>query len=136
MTLYQKGSDNAHNHVHLLKITEDLNALLPELKPRRNVGDRASSFTQLAADCGKTPTHLLGILRKLKTTKDTLRKDAIRAAFRLVYQKDEIKSLQDQLASFRNQLNLHLLLSFRITGNNEMIPHPDSFLRTNSCLQR
>ena len=113
LRLYQKGSDDADDHVHLLKITEDLNALLPKLKPRKNDGDGAISMAQLAADCSKTATHLLAILRKLKITKDTRRRDAIRAAFRLIYQKNEIMSLQDQLASFRSQLSLHLLLSLR-----------------------
>ena len=111
--LYQKGSDDADDHVHLLKIIKDFKALLPELTLRRNDGDGVTGITQLAADCGKTATHLLTLLQKVKTTKNTRRRDAIRAAFRLIYHKDEIKSLQDQLASFRSQLNLHLLLSLR-----------------------
>ena len=110
LRFYRKGADDADDHVHLLKITTDLNALLPELELRGNDGGGSIGITQLAADCGKTATHLLAILGKLKTTR---RRDAIRAAFRLIYQKDEIKSLQDQLVSFRNQLNLHLLLSLR-----------------------
>lgn len=113
LKLYQKGSDDTDDHVHLLKISEDLDAVLPKLTPMRHDGEGANSMIQLAADCRTTATRLLAILQKLKTTKDTRRRDAIKAAFRLIYQKDEIKSLQDQLASFRNQLNLHLLLSLR-----------------------
>ncbi len=79
----------------------------------RHDGNGANNIIQLAADCGQTATRLLAILQKVKTSKDTRRRDAIKVAFRLIYQKDEIKSLQDQLASFRNQLNLDLLLSLR-----------------------
>ncbi len=111
--LYQHGSDDTDDHVHLLKITEDLNAVLPKLKATKTEGDGEKSLPQLAADCGKTTVRLLAILQRVKATKDARKRDALKAAFKLVYRKDEIKSLQDQLSSFRNQLNLHLLLSLR-----------------------
>ena len=111
--LYQHGSDDVDDHVHLLKITEDLNAVLPKLKPMNHEGDGENSLAQLAVDCGKTTVRLLTILQTVQTTKDTRKRDAVKAAFKLVYRKDEINSLQDQLSSFRNQLNLHLLLSLR-----------------------
>lgn len=111
--LYQHKSDDDSEYVPLLKITENLDAILPELKSAENGSDREKSLGQLALDCRKTAAQLLAILRKVKTAGNSRKRDALKAAFRLVYKEDEIKSLQDQLSSFRNQLNLHLLLSLR-----------------------
>lgn len=111
--LYKHGSDDANDHVHLLKITEDLDAVLLTLKSTENDGDREKSISQLALDCGKTATRLLAILQKVRTSGNISKRDALKAAFRLIYKEDEIKSLHDILSSFRDQLNLHLLLSLR-----------------------
>lgn len=111
--LYQHGSDDTNDHVQLRKITEDLDAVLLTLKSTENDCDREKSISQLALDCGKTAARLLAILQKVKTSEDTRKRDALKAAFRLIYKENEIKSLHDQLASFRDQLSLQLLLSLR-----------------------
>lgn len=111
--LYKHESDDANDHVHLLKITEDLDAVLLTLNSTENDGDREKSISQLALDCGKTATRLLAILQKVRTSGNIRKRDALKAAFRLIYKEDEIKSLHDILSSFRDQLNLHLLLSLR-----------------------
>jgi hypothetical protein len=60
-----------------------------------------------------TAVQLLAILDKVKAADISRKRDALKVAFRLIYKEDKIKSLQDRLASFRSQLNLHLLLSIR-----------------------
>lgn len=111
--LHRPESDDANDHGDLLKITENLDAILPKLKSTESDSDTEKSVSQLALDCGKTAARLLTILRKVKTAENARKRDALKAAFRLICKVDEIKSLQDRLSSFRNQLNLHLLLSLR-----------------------
>lgn len=111
--LYHQKSANDSDYVHLLKITESLDAILPELKSVENVSDREESLGQLALDCRKTAARLLAILGRVKIPENARKRDALKAAFQLIYKEDEIKSLHDHLSSFRNQLNLHLLLSLR-----------------------
>ncbi len=111
--LYQHGSDDASDHHSLQKMTEDLDTILSELQLSGDHSDRGQSLSQLALDCGKTTARLLTILQKTKVPENSRKRDALRAAFRSLCNEDEIKSLQTQLSSFRNQLNLHLLLSLR-----------------------
>ena len=112
-TLYQHGSDDNNDHVTLLKVTVDLEAVLPQLEATEIDSDEKNGLGQLALDCAKTAKRLLAILRKVKIAEITRKRDALKAAFRLAWKENEIKSLQDQLSSFRSQLNLHLLLSLR-----------------------
>jgi hypothetical protein len=60
--LYRSESDDANDHGDLLKITENLDAILPKLKSTESDGDTEKSVSQLALDCGKTAARLLAIL--------------------------------------------------------------------------
>ena len=111
--LYKQGADSSNDHSHLLFITENLRTIISKLESSMSGLELAGGLGQLAIDCNKTATRLLNILQKAKTTGLSRGRDAIRTAFRLICKKDEIKSLQVQLDSFRGQLNLHLLFSLR-----------------------
>lgn len=111
--LYQDGLDDHDRHVHVLKLTEDLQKLLPELQSTDDSCGKEDSLTQLANNCNKTATRLINILQKVKNGQNTRKRDAVKSAFKLLCKENEVKSLQDQLSSFQNQLNLHLLLSLR-----------------------
>ena len=111
--IYRHGSDDAEDHIHLLKITECLDEALPKLTRIENSSETEQSLNQLALDCSKTAKRLLAILQKIKSAGNTRKRDALRTAFRLISNEHEIKSLDDQLSSFRNQMNWHLLLSLR-----------------------
>ena len=110
---YRHGSDDAEDHNHLLKIAESLDEALPKLTRIKSSSENEKSLNQLALDCSRTARKLLAILQKITSAGNTRKRDALQAAFRLVYNENEIKSLSDQLSSFRNQLNLHLLISLR-----------------------
>ena len=111
--MYQHGTDDIDAHVCLLRITEDLNAIIPDLKPIQNGDNKGKGLNQLAVNCSQTAERLLAILQKTKTTKGSRKRDAIKAAFILIFRKDDILSLEGQLSSFQRQLSLHLLLSIR-----------------------
>ena len=111
--LYQDGLGDDDRQVHVLKVTEDLQSLLPELQSSDDSRGKEDSLTQLANSCNKTATRLVNILRKVENGQNTRKRDAVKSAFKLFCKENEVKSLQDQLYSFRDQLNLHLLLSLR-----------------------
>ncbi|KAJ2895876.1 hypothetical protein MKZ38_006066 [Zalerion maritima] len=75
--------------------------------------DTEKSLGTLAQECGKTAAHLLAILQKVKPGELGRKRDALQAALRLILKEDEIKALQDNLSSYRSQLNLHLPRSIR-----------------------
>lgn len=110
-SLYQTGSDPPETYDHLVKIAKDFETILPELKDAKSANDK--DLAHLAVECSKTVMRLSSILQRVTATHSVRKRDAMKAAFRLMYKKDEISSLQDQLGSFRDQINLHLLISLR-----------------------
>ena len=112
-SLYRQGADNTNDHFHLLMITESLSTVIPKLGASKVEHEAEGGLGQLATDCSKTATRLLNILQTIRNPGHSRKRDAVKTAFRLICKEDEIKSLQEQLTSFRDQLNLHLLLSLR-----------------------
>jgi hypothetical protein len=85
-------------------------------------------LARLAADCRRVASDLLALLKaapalipegsgspqNARVQSIMLRKrDAAKAALKIIIKEDEIKQLQERLASLRNQLSLHLFLSLR-----------------------
>jgi hypothetical protein len=111
--LYQSKSDDSNTLIDLLTMTGNLDAVLPELISTKGHNDPERGLGQLAQECGKTTARLLDILQKVRAAEHARKRDALKAAFRLICKEREINALQDQLSAYRNQLNLHLLLSLR-----------------------
>jgi hypothetical protein len=105
--------DNNDEARDLFRISIDLETVLLKIKGTGKASEDEKGLNQLTMDCERTASQLLGILQKLKLAESGRKRDAIKAAFRMICKEDEIKSLQDRLSSYRNQLNLHLLLSLR-----------------------
>jgi hypothetical protein len=97
--LYRSESDDVNDHDDLLKITENLNAILPKLKFMESDSDTEKSVSQLALDCGKTAARLLVILQKVKTTENARKRDALKAAFRLTCKVDGSSSFRTGCSS-------------------------------------
>ncbi|KAJ8133511.1 hypothetical protein O1611_g101 [Lasiodiplodia mahajangana] len=110
--LYRSGAVDAADHKDLRIITETLQTILPKLQEVTG-SNTDDGLQQLAQECSNTAVQLLIGLQKVNATDIVRKRDALKAAFRLTFKDDEIKSLQDRLASYRSQLNLHLLLSIR-----------------------
>lgn len=111
--LYQRGLEDTDKHYYLLKITDSLNAVLPELKSSKSDDVNESNLGKLAEDCGEIAAQLLTALKKISAVGTGRRRDALKTAFRLYYKQGDVRTLEDQLGSFRSQLNLHLLLALR-----------------------
>ena len=68
-----------------------------------------------AGECSKAAQEILDSLDKigLPSAPQGRKRDAARAAFKLVWRGDDIKALQTRLESVRNQLTLNLAASLR-----------------------
>ncbi|RMJ15118.1 hypothetical protein CDV36_005226 [Fusarium kuroshium] len=111
--LYRSGADAVVEYGDVRDINDSLTVILPELQGISSDSDSERSLGQLACDCGKVANELRDILNKVGGAGTGRKRDALKAAFRLIYKEDDIKALQDRLSSFRSQLNLHLLFSIR-----------------------
>ncbi|KAK4949738.1 hypothetical protein LTR10_011580 [Elasticomyces elasticus] len=112
-SFYKQGTDDTGTDSHLVLITKSLNAILPILLNSENDHGTKHGLTQLATDCSEAAARLMRILESIRDPRFLRKRDAVKAAFRRMCKEEEIQSLQEQLSSFRDQLNLHLLLSLR-----------------------
>jgi hypothetical protein len=56
---------------------------------------------------------MLESLAKIGVPEKGRKRDAVKTAFKLAWQKDDIKTLQNQLGELRDELNIHLVISLR-----------------------
>ena len=111
-SLYQTGSDTTTDYDCRMKIAKDLELILLKFK-NSSADEQDEGLAQLAVQCSEIAARWSCVLEKIKTKPGARKRDAMRAAFRLIYKKDAINSLQDQLSSFRNQMSFHILCSLR-----------------------
>ncbi|KAH0559273.1 hypothetical protein GP486_004211 [Trichoglossum hirsutum] len=119
--IYWSGRDGAGEIPDLRKITDDLQEVLKGLQlPAGNDGEIPGSergIRQLAEQCQHVATELLNSLNKVSLPDKARKRDALKAAFKIIWKEEEIKSLQVRLEGFRHQLTLHLLASLRFASD-------------------
>jgi hypothetical protein len=106
--LYRSGPDERADRSELFGVTSNLEECLKSPTTLQNDG-----IGKLAGDCNKVASKLLNVLQQVKVPENPRKRDALKAAFRLMWKGDEIKSLQLKLDSVRGDLSVHLLLSLR-----------------------
>ena len=115
--IHSAGRDGIRDISDLRSITTDLQEILQSLRAPVNDNDELSGertdLRQLAEQCQLVATELLKSLQKIKLPDKTSKRDALKAAFRLVWKEDEIRHLQARLEGFRHQLTLHVLALLR-----------------------
>ena len=111
--LYRTENGGSKTLSELTKLTKNLDQVLDHLaSSSSNPQGQHSGISELADDCQAVGNHLLDLLQKLLVNKPRKR-DALKAAFQMLWNEDEIRSLQLRLDGFRAQFNLHLLVSLR-----------------------
>ena len=102
--LYSTGRDGIRDISDLESITIDLQKILQSLRaPVNDNGELSGGQTdlrQLAEQCQLVATELLNLLPKISLPDKTSKRDALKAAFRLVWKEDEIRHLQVRLEGF------------------------------------
>jgi hypothetical protein len=98
-------------------INVNLGDVLRDIRTQFGGADPASESNQgivnLAKECATLVEELLQSLNKLGLGDAARKRDALRAAFKLTWNGEEIRALQARLNDFRSQLTLGLLVSMR-----------------------
>jgi hypothetical protein len=120
-SIHQKGRSGFGEILDLEKITEDLKLtlvdLISPLESSEDKTDSQRSLEELAEQCSQLVSEILSSLSKIGLSDKLRKRDALKAAFRLVWKEDEIKSQQMRLENIKHQLNLHILVSLRYTNS-------------------
>ena len=107
--LYSSGKEGLEEYTALLKITQDLHNVLENLRTTEG-GDGMQQFVE---ECQKLGSELKSTLRMLNLSDNIRKRDALKAAVKLLWKEDEIKVIQTKLDGFRSRLTLHLITSLR-----------------------
>jgi hypothetical protein len=100
-------------------ISNDLEAVLRQIQadtpgsdPQNSASGRGGIF-QLAEECAKVARQMLDSLENLGRPEKGRKREALKAAFKLTWRSEDIKSLQRRLEEFRSELILNLVISLR-----------------------
>jgi hypothetical protein len=99
-------------HIDIETATNHLVLLNSKLKDAATItGDGA--LESLCMSCGTAAENLLAALDKIKVKDKQYKWKSIRKALRSVWSKEEIEDLERRLATFREELNLHVVVDLR-----------------------
>ena len=119
----ESGREGAGELVHLEKLAEDIRAVVNRLgvdqqSPATGIQDAITShkaISQIAGECKTAVEEILNSIDSMSLSRSRLgrKRDAARAAFKLVWNTDKIQTLQGRLNDLKSQLTLNLVESLR-----------------------
>jgi hypothetical protein len=110
--LYQSSSGVLTENINTEAATMRLIQLNSKLEHAANTaGDKV--LVALCKSCGAVAVELLGALDKLKVHGEKEKWKSMRKALRSLWSKDKIQDIEKRLASFREELNLHVAVDLR-----------------------
>lgn len=115
-SFYRSGRQGTKGIPDLITINSDLRQVLKTLQaPTDDTNPGDASLIRLVQECQDVARKLEVVLGSLlRAEAGTVgKREALKAAFMLVWKEDEIRQLQGQLDHFRHQLVVHLLASLR-----------------------
>ncbi len=116
---------------HVETATKYLVVLNKKLKDdATTVGDGA--LQSLCLSCQNATIDLLVALDKVKVKGRQQKWESVRKALRSVWSKEEIKGLEQRLAKFKEDLNLHVVVGLRYVMSSRSVSHADNIWDTES----
>lgn len=113
----QRSSERLDGIASLSVINTNLNDVLRDLRTQSSATDLANESNRgilnLSNECAAWLEKLVRALNELGLGDAGRKRDALRAAFKLMWKREEINALQARLNEFRSQLTLSLLVSMR-----------------------
>jgi len=110
--LYHSYDGALAENVDIETATKHLTVLVKKLKDDAIItGDGALQNLSLA--CQKAAIDLLVALDKVKVKNRQQKWESIRKALRSVWSNEEIRELEQRLAKFKEELNLHVVVQLR-----------------------
>jgi hypothetical protein len=117
--IYRSGQGGVDIFSDLHTISNDLEVVLRQIQTDapgsapQNSASSCGGIFQLAEECAKVARQMLDSLENLGLPEKGRKREALKAAFKLTWRSDDIKSLQRRLEEFRSQLILNLVVSLR-----------------------
>lgn len=118
--IWISGQESMEGIATLQILSKDLDTILSSLQAATPSSQHSAltdsthaALVELAGDCTRVTKKMLQTLQQIGLPSSGRKRDAIKAAFKLLWNNDEIKALEVQLSEFRNQLTLRLLISVR-----------------------
>lgn len=120
---YKSSRDNYESLPDVQRLTALLDMLKTVNIPKNEENELDDGLQQLVLECHNVATDLLKLLNTLQN--DNRRKrEAMKAAFKLMWREDELLSLQKRLDQCKAQMIIHLLASLRYVQSR----NPDELL--------
>lgn len=117
--IYQAGPGSIEVLSDLQSSSSGFHSVLTELQkgaaraPTSNVAKGDDGILVLASKCSGVLNQMLEAIASSGSLEKGRKRDAAKAAFKLVWKKGDIESLQKRLDQFRDELTLHLVVSLR-----------------------
>jgi hypothetical protein len=116
--LYKSADGSSVGNAELELIAKDLQELHERLQqappPPTTLTDSNLALRKLSKQCSSIAGELLDALEKLKVHGSSNRRwKSFRQALKGLMKKDEVDAIAQRLQYFRNELNLHILVSMR-----------------------
>jgi hypothetical protein len=110
--LYQSRDGVLTENINTETATNRLVRLSSKLENAANAtGDKA--LESLCESCSAVAAELLGALDQLKMHGEKEKWKSMRKALRSLWSKEKIQEIEKRLASFREELNLHIIVDLR-----------------------
>ncbi|KAK3690462.1 hypothetical protein B0T22DRAFT_193218 [Podospora appendiculata] len=114
--IYSSSTGASNENEHLGRVTEDLKALVPQLKvPIGNASSATPDEIALAAlaeKCADVSDELLALLGKLQA-KPNSKSASLRAGFRMMRKKGDLESLAKRIESYRGHILIRITSMMR-----------------------
>jgi hypothetical protein len=109
-----RSADGAFvDNANVETVTDDLVALNERVNSNATLGVLNPALISLCSSCNDVAKELLGALAKLKVQGDKSKWKSFRKALRSVWSKEEILGIERRLSSFRDEINLHIVVELR-----------------------
>jgi hypothetical protein len=109
-----RSADGAFvDNANLETATNGLVALIESINSNATPRSVKPALISLCSSCNDVAKELLGALAKLKVQAGKSKWKSLRKALRSVWSKGEILGIERRLSSFRDEINLHIVVELR-----------------------
>lgn len=118
--IYRSSSGGLAAYADLETATTHLVSLNNKIKDSITVTSD-DALKRLCESCSSITDELFAALNKVKVENKKDKWKSIRKALRSIWTKEQIAALEERLAKFREELNLHIVLNIRYVENSQTI---------------
>ena len=116
--IYRHGT--IKDHIDIKLIAKDLHGIATGLRDpvhqvsgNQALSDDETSLYELATQCQSICDELCEVLEKLKVQAKNTKLGSFKAAMKIIWKKEQVQSLQKRMDGIRQELIIHILMSFR-----------------------